>query len=152
MTAISKIVSGGQTGVDRAALDVAIEAGISHGGWCPKGRLAEDGRLPDRYHLQETPQSDYIQRTEWNVRDSDGTLILYWDRLEGGTKLTVDFCKKYSKPFFLVDMNDPLVSSPFHQWMITSKINVLNIAGPRASKGIKVYSEANNFLTNLLQF
>ena len=73
-----KIISGGQTGVDRAALDAALAAGIAVGGWCPKGRLAEDGPLPDHYPLEETPSRRYRQRTQWNVRDSDGTLVLYW--------------------------------------------------------------------------
>ncbi len=147
---IVKIISGGQTGVDRAALDAAIEAGIPHGGWCPKGRLAEDGRLPDRYLLEETPQSDYIQRTEWNVRDSDGTLILYWDQLEGGTKLTADFCKKYSKPHFLVNMIKPADTSSFIKWLKTSNIRILNVAGPRASKGIQVYEQARVYIKNMI--
>ncbi len=73
---VERMVSGGQTGADRAALDWAIEQGISHGGWCPQGRQAEDGPLPERHHLHETPKTDYLQRTEWNVRDSDGTVII----------------------------------------------------------------------------
>ena len=71
-----KIVSGGQTGADRAALDWAMAHGVPHGGWCPAGRLAEDGVIDMRYSLKETPQPEYLQRTEWNVRDSDATLIV----------------------------------------------------------------------------
>src|SRR6266571_9073801 len=82
---VSKIVSGGQTGVDRAALDVALELGIPCGGWCPRGRRAEDGIIPERYPLIETPTTAYPQRTERNVRDSDGTLVLTVGRADGGT-------------------------------------------------------------------
>src|SRR3954454_8651242 len=90
----TKIVSGGQTGVDRAALDVALALGIPCGGWCPKGRKAEDGPIEDRYPLSETPSSDYRQRTLWNIRDSDATLILTWGEPTGGTLLTVKECRK----------------------------------------------------------
>lgn len=84
---MEKIVSGGQTGVDRAGLDFAIALGIPHGGWCPKGRKAEDGPIDNRYQLQETPRADYLQRTEWNVRDNDGTVIFTVNAtLSGGSK------------------------------------------------------------------
>src|SRR5262249_20137195 len=86
---IARLVSGGQTGVDRAALDAALEVGVPCGGWCPKGRKAEDGRIDDRYPLCETPSAAYSQRTRWNVRDSDGTLVLAWGEPTGGTLLTV---------------------------------------------------------------
>jgi predicted Rossmann fold nucleotide-binding protein DprA/Smf involved in DNA uptake len=94
----SKIISGGQTGVDRAALDAALAAGIALGGWCPKGRLAEDGPLPEHYPLEQTPRRSYRQRTEWNVRDSDGTLVLYWGELQGGTLATVKLADQYRRP------------------------------------------------------
>ncbi len=87
---IAKIISGGQTGVDRAALDVAIELELPCGGWCPRGRLAEDGTVPDRYPLQETRSAEYAERTERNVIDSDGTLIIATRPLTGGTALTVE--------------------------------------------------------------
>src|SRR4030095_6805682 len=94
-----KIVSGGQTGADRAALDWAIEHGVPHRGWCPQGRRAEDGRIGPQYNLKETPESQYVQRTEWNVRDSDGTLLVTLDnRLSGGTKQTLQFARRYRKP------------------------------------------------------
>ncbi|MFQ5587063.1 MAG: putative molybdenum carrier protein, partial [Thermodesulfobacteriota bacterium] len=96
--AIEMIVSGGQTGVDRAALDVALELGIRCGGWCPKGRLAEDGVIDSRYHLDETGSKSYSQRTEWNVRDSDGTLILTVEEPTGGTALTIRAAEELGKP------------------------------------------------------
>jgi len=99
MALIDKIVSGGQTGADRRALDFAIERGIPHGGWCPRGRKAEDGSLNTRYRLRETPSSSYPQRTEWNVRDSDGTAVFSISPvLTGGSKKTVDLAHKHRKP------------------------------------------------------
>src|SRR6187402_466883 len=99
MAIIKKIVSGGQTGADRAALDFAIEHGVPHGGRCPKGRLAEDGLIDPRYKLQETPTRSYPQRTERNVRDSDGTVIFtIADELNGGSRKTAQFTRKLGKP------------------------------------------------------
>src|SRR6266496_3086201 len=96
---LEKIISGGQTGADRAALDFAIGRGIAHGGYCPRGRVAEDGMIPERYQLRETPSSDYAPRTEWNVRDSDGTVVLsIQERLDGGSKKTVHCAQQYEKP------------------------------------------------------
>lgn len=91
--------------MDRAALDVALELNIPCGGWCPKGRRAEDGRIADKYPLEETPAADYQQRTEWNVRDTDGTLILTIGPVTGGTKLTVEFAQKHKRPCLVVDLS-----------------------------------------------
>ena len=99
-----KIISGGQTGVDRAALDVAKALAIPCGGWCPRGRKAEDGIIDARYNLQETPSQNYAQRTEWNVRDADATLIIYQQPLEGGTLLTKEYAEKKGKPCFVADL------------------------------------------------
>lgn len=96
---VKRIVSGGQTGVDRGALDAAIFLGIAHGGWCPQGRLAEDGTIPPRYELTETNSSKYPIRTQQNVIDSDGTLILYAGELQGGTSLTLRFARERNKPW-----------------------------------------------------
>src|SRR5213080_1459301 len=104
---ISKIVSGGQTGVDRAALDVALELGIPCGGWCPIGRRAEDGVIPDRYPLRQAPSANYADRTALNVRDSDGTLILARGPLRGGTALTKTFAERYGRPYLVVDPRAP---------------------------------------------
>jgi hypothetical protein len=101
-----EIVSGCQSGVDRAALDAALEAGVPCGGWCPKGRAAEDGPIDARYPLHETPSSEVQQRTEWNVRDSDGTLILSrGTELTGGTLLTQRLAQQRGKPCLAIDLN-----------------------------------------------
>src|SRR5215475_32029 len=104
---LSKIVSGGQTGADSAALDWAIKRGISHGGWCPKDRKAEDGTIDRRYNLVETPSEDYSQRTEWNVRDSDGTAVFSIRReLRGGSLLTVELAGNRKKPVIHLRQED----------------------------------------------
>jgi hypothetical protein len=95
---LSKIVSGGQTGVDRGALDAAIAAGLDHGGWCPTGRKAEDGTIPEKYQLSETSSSSYAGRTALNVRDSGGTLVLSKGLIRGGTRLTIELASRYDRP------------------------------------------------------
>ena len=147
---IERIVSGGQTGVDRAALDVALSLGLPCGGWCPKGRKAEDGALDERYPLRETPSEEYAQRTTWNVRDSDGTLILTRSALSGGTAQTVEDAKQLGKPHLVVDLNRPLPIEAVRGWLRTSNIRVLNVAGPRESKDPGIYDVASRFLHDLL--
>lgn len=140
---ISKILSGGQTGADRAALDWAIENGILHGGWCPKGRLAEDGPIDSRYQLQETPTNRYPQRTEWNVRDSDGTVVFSIPPvLSGGSKKTVKLAQKHVKPVLHLsrDSGQALPELELRCFVQTHDIKVLNVAGPRASKEPEVAS------------
>ena len=128
-----EIISGGQTGVDRAALDAALELGIPCGGWCPKGRKAEDGPIPERYPLKETDSSSYPVRTEMNVRDSDGTLILTWGRPTGGTALTIRLARRHGKPCLVVDLKKPPDPSSLRAWLEKKQIGVLNVAGPRES-------------------
>ncbi|RPH39365.1 MAG: molybdenum cofactor carrier, partial [Burkholderiales bacterium] len=99
------IISGGQTGVDRAALDAAIASGLEYGGWCPKGRLAEDGTIPFCYQLRETSSTAYRTRTSRNVRDSDGTLVLLRDRLRGGTRYTIRYAEKIGRPVLIVRLS-----------------------------------------------
>ena len=132
-----KIVSGGQTGVDRAALDWALANGAACGGWCPLGRLVEDGIIDLRYPLRETPENDPAQRTEWNVRDSDGTLIVSLaKRLVGGTRLTEVLAERLAKPHLVLAKTDGDLSAQveaLRRFIAENGIQVLNIAGPRAS-------------------
>ena len=139
-------MSGGQAGVDRAALDVALKLGIPCGGWCPKGRVAEDGPIDPRYPLKETPSADYGQRTEWNVRDSDGTLILTRGRLSGGTAQTVDIAARLGKPALILNPAKRSNGPALRVWARQHKIRVLNVAGPRESKRPGIYAEASRFL------
>lgn len=145
-----RIVSGGQTGVDRGALDAAISLGLEHGGWCPRGRLAEDGVIPRRYRLRQTRSADYPTRTEQNVRDSDGTLILYRQRLAGGTALTRRLAEKHGKPCCLVDLAESLDLQLVRRWIDEHAIAVLNVAGPRESSSPGIAHEAHEFLAALL--
>jgi hypothetical protein len=147
---VEKLISGGQTGVDRAALDVALSLGIPCGGWCPRGRRAEDGVIPARYPLLETLDEDYACRTEWNVRDADGTLILGRSPLQGGTALTVALARHYGKPLQLVDLGIASGLEETAQWLRRHRIRVLNVAGPRESSQPGIYAEAVNYLQRLL--
>ena len=148
---ITKIVSGGQTGVDRAALDVAIARGISHGGWCPRGRRAEDGRIPKVYDLWETDERDYSMRTRCNVEDSDGTLILSGGELTGGTALTRKLAKREGSPVHVVDLRQELSFAVVEQWLLDNRIQVLNIAGPRESQQPGICEQTREWLSGLLE-
>lgn len=101
-----KIISGGQTGVDRAALDFALNNEIVCGGWCPKGRIAEDGQIHEKYPLQEASAESYSWRTELNVRDSDATLVLSSGKIGNGTELTIKMAQKMRKPIFIIDLDN----------------------------------------------
>ena len=147
---VRKIVSGGQTGVDRAALDVALELDIPCGGWCPRGRRAEDGPLPPRYPLQETPTEEYAQRTVWNVRDSDGTLVLTRGRPSQGTALTIELAGRLDKPCLVLDMDQQPNEGTVQAWVTEHHIDVLNIAGPREEKSPGIYRDSVDFLQRIL--
>jgi hypothetical protein len=147
---VLKIVSGGQSGVDRAALDVALELGVPCGGWCPRGRVAEDGRIARRYPLRETPSASYGQRTRWNVRDSDATLILNLGHLSGGTRLTVEIAATLGRPWRLVDLADPPTADMLAGWIRARAVEVLNVAGPRESGRPGAYLAAARFLRGVL--
>lgn len=144
--ALLRIVSGGQSGVDRAALDAALALGIQAGGWCPRGRLAEDGRIPDRYPLKETPEAAYSQRTEWNVRDSDGTLVICRGTPIGGTALTLMLAARWGRPSLTVDPECAPASPEIVGWVVGNQITILNVAGPRESRQPGIYREARAFL------
>jgi hypothetical protein len=139
---IRKIISGGQTGADQAALDAAIKLGIPHGGWIPKGRLTENGPLPDKYQLAEMPGSAYVLRTEQNVIDSNGTLIISHGDLSEGSDYTRKMTIKHHRPWLHIDLNKTpafkavtLICS----WIDENAIEILNVAGPRASKDDQIY-------------
>ena len=143
---LTRVISGGQTGVDRAALDAARVAGLAIGGWCPAGRRAEDGPLDPAYPLSETPEAGYEQRTAWNVRDADATLVLAWGPLEGGTALTVRFLEREERPYLLVTLDEAPDAEAVRAWLRAERVSVLNVAGPRGSKAPAVYAAARAFL------
>lgn len=151
--AIQKIISGGQTGADRAALDVAIKMEIPHFGWVPKGRLAEDGRIPDKYNLREMLTDIYAERTEQNVMDSDGTVILSHGELTGGSKLTLDLAKEHHRPCLHINLNKTpqfVAATRINDWIRENDIKILNVAGSRASNDPEIYSDTMRILESAL--
>jgi hypothetical protein len=144
------IISGGQTGADRAALDFAVTNGFAHGGWCPRGRRAEDGEIPSCYSLRETPSKHYSQRTKWNVRDSDATVVFsVKSQLTGGTRLTHELAQRLGKPALLLsrDANDvPSAADQLRRFVDQDDVCTLNVAGPRASQE----PEIGAFVTDVL--
>ena len=139
------IVSGGQTGTDRGALDAALAAGVPCGGWCPRGRRAEDGAIPDRYPLRETPTAEYPQRTAWNVRDSDGTVILHHGKVDRGTALTERLARSQRRPVLLLDVRTASPSD-LTAWIELETIGRLNVAGPRESRAPGLQAAVTRFL------
>jgi hypothetical protein len=145
-----KVVSGGQTGVDRAALDAAMARGMAVGGWCPAGRKAEDGTIPGRYPLTETPFADYAGRTDWNVRDSDATLVLLRSRPpQGGSLLTLQCAKERGKPSCVASVDELTAGDEVAEWLRSHGVETLNVAGPRESEEPGVYQLAIVFLRRL---
>lgn len=146
---IQKIISGGQTGADRAALDFAIKHNIPHGGWIPKGRKTEEGALPEQYQLQEMSTSSYANRTEKNILDSDGTLIVSHGKLTGGSALTRELAKKHKKPLIHIDLDKVHTSEASYliaEWAERHHISIMNVAGARASKDSKIYQATFDLL------
>jgi hypothetical protein len=149
-----KIISGGQTGVDRGALDAAMAAGIACGGWCPKDRLAEDGAIDKRYPLQETASADYMVRTLKNVMDSDASLLIYFGKLEGGTLHTLEYCRQHAKPHLLINgeyVGSRAAAISIKDFVQKNAIQSLNVAGPRASKVKKAYGYALMIIAETLR-
>ena len=147
------ILSGGQTGVDRAALDAALATGVACRGWCPAGRLAEDGRIPDRYPVHELPDADYAARTARNVRDSDATLLFYERRLSGGSAWTLECCLAERRPHLLIDASElqpEQAARVVGEFVKAQAISHLNVAGPRASEAPGLYVFVRETLTRLL--
>ena len=150
---IEKIISGGQTGADQAALDAAIILGIPHGGWIPRGRMTENGPLPTKYNLMEMSTTSYPERTRKNIRESDGTLILSHGRLTGGSEYTRKMALKYVKPvrhinFYRVTLFDAAVL--INDWIVDNDIKVLNVAGSRASEDSKIYQSTLDIIESVL--
>ena len=159
---IEKIVSGGQTGVDRAALDAAINMGFSYGGWCPKGRIDERGVIPEKYdQLMEikgefgSEKENYDTRTKLNIRDSDGTLIIVpslplSDQIKDGTLLTIAEVSSRGKPFFLIGLSAEDNITTCVEWLKDKDFRILNIAGPRESTCEGIYQASLDFLNTLM--
>jgi len=147
-----RIISGGQTGVDRAALDFALENQIDCFGWCPKGRMAEDGIIPFSYPLKETKSSHYEERTRKNVEESQGLLVFVDDKPDNGTILAIDYAESLNKPIYIVHltMNEEDQETGILNLLESNKISVINIAGPRESNSPGIYKKTKVFLEELL--
>lgn len=148
-----KIISGGQTGVDRAALDVGLELGIEINGWCPEGRKAEDGIIPDKYPLRELPGSGYPERTRQNVIDSDGTLIVFFSILSGGTELTRQYCTELNRPHLMIDgdsISFVQAAKQLKLFIYDNRIVSFNVAGPRQSEAPDGYRYTKELLYHFL--
>jgi len=149
-----KIISGGQTGVDRAALDVALKNGIPCGGWCPTGRLDEFGKIPDHYPLQELQDGGFSERTLQNVKDSDGTVVIFSGELRGGTEQTVRFCVELQRSHELIDASKVATQDAaklIADFVRKRKVKILNIAGPRESEWPEGYAYASRALNAFLR-
>ena len=147
-----RIVSGGQTGVDRGALDAALSLGVPCGGWCPEGRLAEDGVIPTRYPLVELRGAGYEERTRRNAEDSDGTLIITFGRASGGTARTIESCEKLGRPHLVVDATTVLLEDAVCEavhFVREGDFRQLNVAGPRASGEPRAYEYACSLVREL---
>ncbi len=152
---IEKIISGGQTGVDRSALDFAINHNIPAGGWCPKGRKAEDGTIPEKYPLKETNSRKNHKRTEQNVTDSNGTLIITCNNtLVEGTKLTEEYCQKHNKPCIIIDVSHTkiVMKNRFKKWLNDYNIKTLNVAGNKESECKGIYNKTTEILEFILGY
>ena len=146
------IVSGGQTGVDRAALDAVIDLGIPTGGFIPAAKMADDGRIPDSYQgLAETDSSDPSVRTELNVRNSDATLVLVRGALTGGTLLSVRIANRIEKPLLIVNIDERGAVDKVEAWLSENSAGVLNISGPRESEDAGIYAAAKSFIDIILR-
>jgi len=153
MSSLKTILSGGQTGVDRAALDVALKLKIHCTGWCPKGRLAEDGIISALYPLKETKSIKPEVRTEQNVIDADATLILTKEHnLDKGSQYTIEMCKKHNKPILVLNLDDQseVLSETFIKWLSELQVKTLNIGGPRESSIPGLYNSSKEILLTII--
>ena len=148
---LKKIISGGQTGVDRAALDVALELGLDRGGWCPAGRAADDGPIDARYPLTETNEMDHTVRTGYNVRESDGSILIYSGQLQGGTFYAVEMARHHGKPAMAIDMENPPPPSEVGDWITENAIATLHIGGQREASAPGIYARAYTYIRRCLE-
>ena len=159
---LTKVISGGQTGVDQAALQAAQDAGLTVGGWCPPGRVCEGGTIPERFALQETPYERSERapdvprslRTEWNVRDADGTLILYSSSQvpsDPGTLWTQQVANKLHKPLVLIRLPSATAEKGVMDWLVTHFIRILNVAGPSENLPAGIGKLTHDFLYSIFQ-
>ena len=130
---------------------MALELGLPCGGWCPKGRRAEDGVIPAVYPLEEASSPDYPVRTGLNVQDSDGTLILTWGRLAGGTLLTLKLARRLHKPYFVADLVQGGNATGVQEWGRAKNVRILNVAGPREGEAPGIHDRASSFLREVLK-
>ena len=147
-----RIISGGQSGADRAALDAALSLGIPCGGWCPKGRLAEDGPIPARYPLIEMESASYADRTRRNVQDSDGTVIVSFGPLQGGSEYALQCCRELGKPSIVIDASVTPVAQGIEllsRFVMEHNVPTLNVAGPRASEQPGIYAYVYDLVQGL---
>ncbi len=166
---LKKIITGGQTGVDQAALQAAIDAGIEHGGWCPPGRVCENGVIPERFNLTETlnesaatarevPRS---QRTIWNVRDADGLLVfvegaklqsdIILQAHDSGTELSIETAKRLGKPYIIVDLSKTAKMTEVSEWITTNNIKILNVAGPSEGNSPGIYELVHKWMKKIIE-
>lgn len=143
---IEKIVSGGQTGADRAGLDVALILGIPLGGWCPKGRRAEDGPIADRYPMRETRSGEYEERTRLNVRDSDATVVFIVREMGVGSAHTVETARGLGRPLLVVDLSENPGPQILMKWIGENSVRVLNVAGSRENRDNPIYEKVREYL------
>ncbi len=148
---IGQVVSGGQTGVDRAALDVGLGLGIPCRGWCPRGRWAEDGAIDHGYPLSETESADPAERTRLNVVQSDATLVLHLGVLDSGSRLTLEIARAERRPVLEAELGEANLLPRVRRWLAENKIRALNIAGPRESSAPGIQAAAEAFLIDLLK-
>ncbi|HPC85294.1 MAG TPA: putative molybdenum carrier protein [Smithellaceae bacterium] len=151
---IGKIISGGQTGADRAALDFAIARNIPYGGWLPRGRRTEDGALDSKYRLREMPTTDYAKRTEQNVLEADGTVIISHGFPVAGSALTLEFARRHERPCLHLDLkvlSPKQAAETLVSWLGENRIRVLNVAGPRAGRDPAIYPAVMDLLERSME-
>jgi hypothetical protein len=153
---LKKIISGGQTGCDQAALDVAIKRAIEHGGWCPKGRISEYGIIPEKYNLLETESHEVEQRTRRNIEESDGTLVFVPQlplEIKDGTRLTIEYAQSLLKPLLIINLsNCDKANEEFDSWLRKHNISIVNVGGPRQSSAEEIYDKTYNKFGEMLDF